>query len=299
MVEVLPPEWYQWNYRPKEIKWPSWFKEWPGGARVAVQFHLMHEWQTTPRGGGPPVGRPMPVGSHYREDFLQLSAQEYGFKFGLWRFMDMLDRQGIKATVMMSGISAEFWPEGVKELNRRGHEIATHHWDQAVHPPVFKSKEEELESLRKSMVAIEKVTGERPYGYMSPGPRPTPLTLEIVADEGFVWDGDYYDADIPYILNIKGRKLVSLCYVRPGFTDNEVWGSGPTVALDILKNEFDAVYRESALHPMRFAYATHLHFTSPGRVKVLEEFIQYVKGHPGVWFARGIDIAKFWLQHEK
>jgi peptidoglycan/xylan/chitin deacetylase (PgdA/CDA1 family) len=32
----------------------------------------------------------------------------------------------------------------------------------------------------------------------------------------------------------------------------------------------------------------------PGRVPAVERFVEYAKGHPGVWFARRLDIARAW-----
>jgi len=289
-------DWYQWNYRPQKIERPQWFTSWPDGARIAVTFKIMHEWESVPR----PTGRRgMPKDAHFPHDYRALCQREYGFRSGIWRLMDLLDRQGIKATIMMSGLSAELWPDSARELKKRGHEIATHQFDQAVHPPLFKTKEEERNALIKSMAAIEKAVGERPYGYMSPGPRPTTNTIEVVAEEGFVWNGDYHDADIPYIINVNGKKLVSIGYVRPSYTDNDIVPYGLTAGLEHLKAEFDAHYEESARHPMKFAYAMHSHNGGrPGMARLFEKFIEYVKGHEGVWFCRCIDLANFWLENE-
>jgi hypothetical protein len=70
-------------------------------------------------------------------------------------------------------------------------------------------------------------------------------------------------------------------------------------ALAQLKDEFDAHYEESARHPMKFRYAMH-NFTGgrPGLAKVFENFLDYVKAHPGVWFCRCADIAQFWSDNE-
>ena len=288
-------DWYQWNYRPQNVKWPDWFKAWPGGARLAVTIKVMTEWESVPR---PARRREMPSGSVHKEDYLALCIREYGFKAGVWRIIYILERQGVKATCIVSGLSAELWPNAIRELKKRGHEIATHQFDQAIHPPVFQSTEEERESLLKSMASIEKVTGERPYGYMSPGPRPAPNTLDIIAKEGFVWNGDYHDSDVPYVMNIKGRKVVSLGFVKPAYTDNDIFEFGLSGGWQQLKDGFDAHYEESAHHPMKFAYALHIHNTGPGQGKVLEKFIEYAKGHSGVWFCRCIDMANFWLKHE-
>jgi len=50
---------------------------------------------------------------------------------------------------------------------------------------------------------------------------------------------------------------------------------------------------------MKFRYAMH-NFTGgrPGLAKVFEKFLQYVKGHRGVWFCRSIDMAQFWAEND-
>jgi hypothetical protein len=50
---------------------------------------------------------------------------------------------------------------------------------------------------------------------------------------------------------------------------------------------------------MKFRYAMH-NFTGgrPGLAKVFDNFLQYVKGFPDVWFGRCIDMANYWLEQE-
>lgn len=289
-------DWYQWNFRPQDVRRPEWFDSWPEGARVAVTVKLMHEWESVPRPAG---RRGMPSDSRFTQDYRALCRREYGFKAGVWRLMDVLDKHGVKATVMASGLSAELWPDSLSELKTRGHEIASHGWDQAIHPPKFESRDQEREALLKSIASIENTTGERPYGYMSQGPRPTDNTLEIVAEAGFVWNGDYQDSDIPYVMQVNGKKVVSVGYVRPTFTDNDIEPYGLVAGLQELKGEFDAVYEESAIHPMKFVYAVHSHVSGrPGMAKLLDNFLQYAAGHDGVWFCRCIDMANYWLDNE-
>ena len=217
--------------------------------------------------------------------------------------MDILDRYQVKATVLTNGVAAEVWPDSIRELKRQGHEVGSHAYDQARHPVMFKTREEEQEALRKSVQAIEQATGERPYGYMSPGPRPTVHTLELLVEEGFIWAAEFLDADIPYTIEVNGKKLVILCWMRPGLQDTNILGfrdlaRSPSEALTSLKDEFDAVYEEAAVHPMRFNYCIHTYLSgTPGAAKVFGDFIKYAKDHPGVWFATGMEQATFWLQN--
>jgi hypothetical protein len=76
---------YQWNYRPQHPRRPDWFREWPGGARMAVMLILLHEWESVPA-----PTRPMPDGAHHKFDFLALGAREYGARYGIWRLLDVL-----------------------------------------------------------------------------------------------------------------------------------------------------------------------------------------------------------------
>jgi len=288
---------YHWNYRPQTPTRPEWFKAWPGGNRIAVTINIMHEWESQPEWKTP--RKKTGLGGEC-VDFLSLTNRQYGANFGFQRLLDVLDRCGVKATVMCSGLMAEFFPQTVKEAIERGHEVASHHWDQTFHPFHYTSEREEYEAIANSIAAIERACGVRPIGYMSPGPRPSPFTLEICAALGFKWNGDYCDSDVPYLIDVKGKKMISLGYVRPAYTDNDIAPLGLAGALQQLKTEFDAHYQESARHPMKFRLAVH-NFTGgrPGLAKVVEDFLQYAKGHPGVWFCRCADMAQYWAEQEK
>ena len=285
---------YQWNYRPQHPRRPDWFKEWPGGAKMAVMLILLHEWESVPE-----PFRPMPKGAHHTFDFLALGAREYCARFGVYRLLDVLDRHSVKATVISSGLVAELFPESVREVRARGQELATHGWDQSMHPPVFKTKEEERDTIVKSTTALERAAGQRIVGYMSQGPRPTPNTLEIITELGFVWTADYSDSDVPYLIDVNGKKIVSVGYVMPNFTDNTLVPLGLDGGLKQLQDAFDASYEESQRHPMKFCYACHVHISGrPGMSQMLDRFIAYAQQRDGVRFYPCIDIANFWLERE-
>ena len=288
---------YQWNLRPRSPQRPAWFSAWPGGKRIAVTFNIMHEWESVPRAASI---RKRELGTVTGAiDFLALGARQYGANFGFQRLLGVLDRFEVKATVLASGLMAELFPETLGDAVARGHEVACHHWDQSRHPFEYGGMEEERSAIVKSVAAIERATGQRPSGYMSPGPRPSPYTLEICAALDFAWNGDYCDADVPYMIDVNGKKIVSLGYVRPGYTDNDLLPLGLSGAVEQLKAEFDAHAEESARHPMKFRYAMH-NFTGgrPGLSKVFERFLEYVKNRSDVWFCRCIDIANFWSEQE-
>lgn len=282
---------YQWDVRPRIPTRPDWFTAWPDGARMALQVIVLHEWESVPWHRS----RPMPADSHHKFDFLSLGGREYGARHGIWRLLDVLDRHGIGSTVLTNGLVAELFPDSVRAAHERGHEIAAHQWDQSVFPPMFRSRDEERGALVRTMEVFEKVTGKRTRGYMSPGPRPTPHTLDLLAELDFLWTCDYVDCDFPYVIPVNGRQLVSVGYATPGCIDFDLMPRGLVASLADMKYMFDAAYAESRAQPMRFCYAVHAHWGGTvGMARVLDEFLSHVKSRDGIWYPRCIDVAEFW-----
>jgi len=126
--------------------------QWKDGARIAILPTVMLE--TWSEGKGPsysPMATPLKEGT---EDRLGVSWGEYGGRTGIWRIIRLLDEFGIRATVCLSGRSAEVFPNAVKELNKRGHELAAHSYTQDTILP-YLSPEEEREVIRKCCRVIE------------------------------------------------------------------------------------------------------------------------------------------------
>ncbi|MCY3638478.1 MAG: allantoinase, partial [Chloroflexi bacterium] len=65
-----------------------------------------------------------------------------------------------------------------------------------------------------------------------------------------------------------------------------------------LKDTFDVLYEEGRTHPKMMSIGLHCRIAGrPARSRALDRFIQYARSHPGVWFARRDEIAKWWLEH--
>ncbi len=179
---------YQWDVRPQIPLRPKWFRAWPNGALMAVQILILNEWESVPRHRK----RPMAVDLQNRHDhqnkfdFLALGVREYGARHGIWRLLDVLDKHQVKATIPTNGLTAELFPATVRASRDRGHEVAAHQWDMSVFPPMFTSREEEQLSLVRTVAAIENAIGSKVRGYLSPGPRPTPFTLDLLMESGFL-----------------------------------------------------------------------------------------------------------------
>ena len=112
-------------------------------------------------------------------------------------FMRILDDVEVKGTVCLNAKCAEDFPDAVKQLHDRGHEISAHSYTQDLVLP-YLSAQEEKEVIQKCSRIIESVVGTRPVGWFSPVAAPTVNTARFLAEEGFLWHGDYNDTDLPY-----------------------------------------------------------------------------------------------------
>ena len=289
---------YQWDVRPQIPVRPEWFRAWPNGATMAVQILILHEWESVPRHRK----RPLAVDLQNRHDhqnkfdFLALGVREYGARHGIWRLLDVLDKHGVKATIPTNGLTAELFPATVRASRDRGHEVAAHQWDMSVFPPMFTSCEDEQSSLAGTVAAIEDVIGTKIRGYLSPGPRPTPFTLDLLMESGFLWTSDYVDSDFPYVISRNDRRIVAISYATPGYTDGDLSSRGIIQGLSEIKYAFDATFEESKHHPMKFCYAIHPHVSGTvGMARLLDDFLVHVRRRGKVWFSTCSDIAEFWL----
>lgn len=271
---------------------------WPGGARVAVSLVVNFEEgsERTPLNGdatAEPSGEGYAVPSGYR-DLRAESIFDYGSRVGFWRLLEIFERQRVKATYFICANALELNPEAGREITACGHEPACHGYRWL--PTYSLGEEEERRHMAMAVAAIERLTGERPRGWYSRGA--SEFTHALLAEEGgFIYGCDSYADDIPYFISLKGRKWLVVPYSLetndmkfyrpPGLAD-------PDDFFGLLKAAFDCLYEEGATHPKMISVGLHMRVSGrPGRAAAVERFIRYAKGFPGVWFARRLDIARW------
>jgi peptidoglycan/xylan/chitin deacetylase (PgdA/CDA1 family) len=262
---------------------------WPNDARIVVLPTVMFEsWS---EGKAPPYSPMTTSLKPGTVDRLGVSWAEYGGKTGIRRIIRVLDEFAVRATVCVSGKAVERFPEAVNELNRSGHELAGHSYTQDLILP-YLTPEEEREVIRRCARIIEKATGAKPRGWFSPVAAPTEHTAEFLAEEGFLWHGDYNDTDLPYKLKTSKGTLVAIPH--SDFTDNRVLRGSPRDFFSVYKDTFDFLYRTEAMAMINLT--VHAHFGGrPMMSAMLAEILGYMKGFSGVWFARHDEIARWIL----
>ena len=262
---------------------------WPDHKKLTVMVTVMFEvWS---EGKAPPYSPMTTSLKPGTPDLLGISWSQYGGKTGIWRFMRIFDETDIKATICLNAKAAEVFPEAVTELRKHGHEIAGHSYTQDLVLP-YLSPAEEKEIIQRCKQIIEKSVGTSPVGWFSPVAAPTIHTASLLAEEGFLWHGDYNDTDLPYLIETPHGKIVAIAH--SDFTDNRTLRSSPRDFYNVYKDTFDYLYKHET--PSLINLTVHTHFGGrPLMSAMLYELLRYMKGFPDVWFARHDEVARWTL----
>lgn len=279
---------------------------WPGQARIALSFVLNYE-----EGGE----RCLLHGDGESEAFLSemISAQplpgarnmsmeslyEYGSRAGVWRILRLFERARIPLTVFAVAMAAARHPTLIRAMVAAGHEICSHGYRWIDYQ--YMAENEEREHLHQAIAMLTELTGSRPLGWYTG--RTSPNTRRLVMEEGgFLYDSDSYDDDLPYweANPYSGKPHLVIPYTLDTndmrFAQAQGFNTGEQF-FQYLKDAFDLLYEEGASTPKMLSIGLHCRLIGrPARLAGLSRFLDYVKSHDRVWFARRVDIARHWHQ---
>jgi len=272
--------------------------EWPGGNRLAISLVLNYE-EGSEYALGDGGDRQESLGEWGVKVFppgirnlANESFFEYGSRVGIWRLLDLLERHEVAATVGACAVALERNPEAAAAIVSAGHEVTAHGYRWEEHFAM--SRDAERERIALAVESIRSITGERPRGWYC-RTSPSIHTRELLVEEGgFVYDSDAYNDDVPYFVDVAGKRHVVVPYTGD-VNDSHTWASNgyETDFVTYLMNSFDVLYEESRRWPRMMSVGLHLRMAGrPGRIKAVDEFIRYAKRREGVWFATRLDIAK-------
>jgi peptidoglycan/xylan/chitin deacetylase (PgdA/CDA1 family) len=282
---------------------------WPHGARIAVSI-AVHFQEGAERsvldgdddtesadGSSTAEGA---VSEGKRRDLQIESLFEYGSRRGIWRLIDCLARNDVKVTFFCAGLALERNPVAAREITAGGHELAAHGYRWI--PQYAMNREQEKDHIARAVESVRSAAGEPPAGWQSRCP--SLQTRELLSEQGFLYDSDSYDDDLPHFVDIDGRPFLTIPSTMD-VTDARFWitpalagFTNPNDFFALAKGTFDRLYEEGARHPRLMSVALHPRISGrPSRTAQIDRFIRYAKGFPGVWIARRVEIARWWVEH--
>jgi peptidoglycan/xylan/chitin deacetylase (PgdA/CDA1 family) len=241
-----------------------------------------------------------------------LSRGEFG-AVAVPRILELLERHALPATFFVPGHTALAYPDLVRHIRDAGHEIGHHGWVHEGAAQLEPAKEREF--LQRGLDALDRVAGARPVGYRAPGVEVSVNTVDLLVEQGFLYDASFSGSDYePYYLRHGDRFPPDGEYVFGESVDLVgvpfSWGlsdfqyfefvPGVTVRQDAPSTVFEIWHGE----------LTWAHANAPGgvfdltlhpqvigrgpRLAMLERLIEAAKELDGVVFERLGDYAAGW-----
>jgi len=265
---------------------PNW--EWPQGKRIAVVFNVCLEaWSDGKAPGISPMGNPLPPGVL---DTMAISWAAYGVEVGIHRLMDAFARHGAKASVMTNAVIAERAPAAVRAIADRGHEVLSHSYAMDVVPALL-SDADERANIERCTALLEKASGRKIVGWLSPRGTSKPTTPALLAEAGYRWYGDVFNVDLPYVVGHGNKSIVA---IPLSYDVNDMpsmkYGHPPRMMLESY-NEVIEIAR--AGDELRIVDVTsHAHIFGHHRgAYFYEKIIEQAMASPDIWVGTRAEIA--------
>jgi putative urate catabolism protein len=276
--------------------------QWPGGARIAVQFVVNFE-----EGGENNILHGDPASEAFLSDVLGAqpwpgqrhanieSMFEYGSRAGFWRLWRMFTAHHMPTTVFGVATALARNPEIVAAMQEAKWDIASHglKWVEHKDMPEDVERREIAEAIRVHTEA----TGERPRGWYTG--RSSINTMRLLMEAGGLdYLCDSYADDLPYWIKGDGEPHVVIPYSLDAndmrFVNPQGFGGGDEF-YTYLKDSFDVLYAEGATSPKMMSVGLHCRVVGrPGRAASLMRFLDYIASHDQVWVPTRLQIAQHW-----
>jgi len=265
----------------------------PDGARVAVWIvpnieHFHYD---------KPAMSLTPMTAGLKPDVLNYAWRDYGVRVGIWRLMDILDRQGFPATAALNSEVCERYPQIIEQGNRLGWEWMAHG---ATNSALFTGMppEQEREIIGSVLAGIERHTGQRSRGWLGPALTETDHTLDLLAEAGVEYVADWCNDELPYRMRVSKGSMVALPYTLE-LGDIPIFLSHGGTGEDFYRiavDQFDTLYEEGARIPRVYCMALHPFLIGhPYRACHLERVLAHIRSHDDVWITTGSGLLDCYL----
>ena len=280
--------------------------DWPGGARIALQFVLNLEEggeNCVLHGDGGSeqfLSEIIGAASYPARHMSMESIYEYGSRVGAWRILGEFERRGLPLTVFAVAMAMQRNAELVRACIEQGHEIASHglRWIHYQDIPA----DVERDHIARAVEIHTALTGEPPLGWYTG--RDSPNTRRLVVEHGgFEYDSDYYGDDLPFWTRVAMEDGSERAHLVVPYTldANDMRFASPQGFntadhfFHYLRDSFDVLYAEGEQAPRMMSIGMHARILGrPGRFAGLQRFLDHVAKFDRVWICRRIDIARHW-----
>jgi len=270
--------------------------EWPDGKRLALWVNVAVQYFPLNQQGRPfaPVGG---MTAAY-PDLRHYTLREYANRVGIFRLLRAFDRFAVRPTFAVCGRVAERYPYLVRRLVERGDEIIGHGWHMDAPHYGGMDRDEEAVLVSRTLEVLRGATGQPVAGWLGPSKSQSGHTPELLVEHGVRYMCDWINDDMPFPFRTAAGPIVAMplsTELEDRFIIHANLHSEREYAEQI-RDAFDFLYSEAETQGGRML-ALSLHpwvLGQPHRIAWLEQVLEYVTGHDGVWSAPAAEICAAW-----
>src|SRR5262249_39579661 len=152
---------------------------------------------------------PYVMAPQYR-DLCAESVYEYGSRAGIWRLLRLFAEYDVKVTFFAAAVALERNPEVGQWIREQGHEPCSHGWRWEEH--WLLARDQERQHIRWAIESFERTCGQRPVGWYCRYGASVNTRELLVEEGGFLYDADAYNDDLPYFVEVSGKRHLVVPY---------------------------------------------------------------------------------------
>jgi allantoinase len=238
-----------------------------------------------------------PHGKETVPDVPNFSWVEYGMRCGLPRMMQLMADRKLPASTSLNASVIEAYPEAAVAMRAAGWEFIGH----GVHQQSINAVKDESAVITTALDMLEKFTGTRPRGYLSPGLRETYDTADVLKACGIDYVCDWVLEDIPVWMTTKSGPMIAMPY-NLEINDTIVYAIEKHAGAELydrVANTVRCFEREASRNVRCLAIGLHPHLIGvPHRIGVFERMLDFLVARPDVIFMRGAQIADWFVAQQ-
>jgi peptidoglycan/xylan/chitin deacetylase (PgdA/CDA1 family) len=263
--------------------------DWPGGRRLAVYIGLNLEHFAFGEGLGAelcPSGQP---------DVLNFSWRDYGNRVGVWRLLDLFEELALPVSVLVNSSIYGHCPEVVAAFRGRGDEIIAHGRTNSERQGSL-DEDAERALIREATLTIAAHETRRPKGWLGPWISESPVTPDLLAEEGYEYLLDWCMDDQPVWLATRGGgRILAVPYPQEVNDIPAIVARKDSAGqfADMIIDNFEEMLEQASSGPLVMGLALHPYIVGqPYRLRHLRRALKHLSSRRGrIWLTRSGAIA--------
>jgi allantoinase len=287
----MDQDWYDWR---SHFTLPA--RPWPNGARVAIWINTALEFfPLNPT--GKPFKAPGSMVTPY-PDLRHYTTRDYGNRVGVYRLLRLFRDLGLRTSFAVNAAVAERYPLLIDDVLAGQHELIAHgvDMDRLHHGGLAAAEEGAL--IDQSLAALQRLSGRRPRGWLSPARSESAQTPTLLAERGIEYLCDFVNDELPYPFRTAAGELTAMP-LSFELSDRQILidyhHSEDEYAQQVL-DQFEVLDAESRQYGRRILSLPLTPYIAglPYRIGMLREVLTHLASRSDVWFASGEQILDAW-----